>query len=856
MLFDKYFSQTLFGPEIIADFNILKADDYVNVNVFFENNRSIYELAARLDSLNAGFDLRVKEVTKFLKQNLEISKLDFENFILSSSFREDDIRRINFYWISNSANLEIRISALMKIADFQKIKFIEKNSPRYKQLFAEKISDTNTKTVNGAEPGLKTIKADVLWAMGYTGRNVIFLSMDTGVNPSHPALSENFLGNNYPYSRVWYGVRNSEPVDHDASNSHGTHTTGTVLGLDRNNNDTIGVAFNAKWMASDPVAVSNNELLSPVDFMEVFQWVLDPDGNPETTDDVPRVINNSWGYDYSLAIQFGACNLSEAEILVAIETAGICSPFSVGNDGPNASTIGFPAMRAFNIVNPMSVGAVNSLNSIASFSSRGPTPCVEEDGPLKIKPEVVAPGVNIRSASGTDSYAYLQGTSMACPHVTGALLLLAEAFPQASAYDLKSALYFSATDLGESGEDNIYGNGLIDCEAAFNYLSMHYLPVSPVTNAYNVKISIADNITELFCSEDNFFTPKFKVKNTGENEITGFNFKLYLNEELISDSNFNIILAPNQEFVITCNTIQLFPNKNFIHAKIIPFEDVKEFDIFDNAINKKITVLSRVEENYFQNFMNIQNLDETDLIVLNPDLKNVWKLLNWGNENQYQAIGVDFKNYLPRSGQYDYFYLPIIKLPDSDTISFAFTYAYKKRANDIFKDSLFVEISTDCGINFEKLIFSNGGITLATVDGNSYSNYYKPLFSSDFDTINIDLSEFKNNDILIRFVSKNDNGSVLYIDSIGIYSYNSHKILDNLLNNQMPVIYPNPTSELLFIEINQNDDVIIYDLTGKKIKTTKLLQGKNSINILDLDSGIYFVKFKECQITSKIIIKK
>jgi subtilisin family serine protease len=78
---------------------------------------------------------------------------------------------------------------------------------------------------------------------------------------------------------------------------------------------------------------------------------------------------------------------------------------------------------------------------------------------IDIKPEVSAPGVSVCSASGHDGYAMLSGTSMACPHVSGVLLLLKEAFPYLGAYELKYAIYKTASDLGDPGEDNIYGNG-------------------------------------------------------------------------------------------------------------------------------------------------------------------------------------------------------------------------------------------------------------------------------------------------------------------------------------------------------------------------------------------------------------
>ncbi|HOK38524.1 MAG: S8 family serine peptidase [Bacteroidales bacterium] len=847
------FGQAIFGPELLYQFNQPQKMDVYKVNIFFFPIESIFDLSKKLDLEKANFDTRVKEVIKFLKQNLEISKTEFENYLLDRGIKLSSLKNLKYFWITNSVYLETNKESIFKIAECDNVKFIEINSGRYRQIKAEIVSNDVPRSVNGAEPSLKAINAHLLWAMGYTGRNRIFLSMDTGVFPDHPAISENYLGRNYPLSQVWYGVRNPEPVDH-ASSSHGTHTTGTVLGLDRNNNDTIGVAFNAKWIASDPVASSDDELLSPVDFMEVFQWVLDPDGNPETTDDVPRVINNSWGYDYLLAMQFGACEMPETDILIVIETAGICSPFSAGNDGPGVSTTGFPAMLAFNEVNPMAIGAVNSNNTIASFSSRGPTLCFEGEGSMKIKPEVVAPGVNIRSASGTDSYAYLQGTSMACPHVSGALLLLSEAFPQATAFELKNALYQSAKDLGDEEEDNVYGKGLIDVAAAFEFLSQIYEPQPPVNNDYNLFLSISDDAQiDFICDNQSRYSPVFNIINTGNNQMEDFQFKLFLNEELILDSLFNITINSGENVVFICPELTLNPGRNYLHAIVKPLTTVQEFDVFDNAINKKIIALNHQENFYYNDFQNIEDPVEANLYVVNPDVKNTWTLLNWGSEDQFKSIGVNFKTYLPRAGQKDYLYLPKIILPDFDSISLRFTYAYKKRVNYIYKDSLFVDLSTDCGESFPYTLYINGGETMATVEGNSLSSVFKPVSAEDFDTVTIDLSSFKNQDILIRFVAKNDNGSVIYIDKIELNSINNQNIYQSIISQ--PKIYPSPAKEILFIEATVSDDIEIFDITGRKINEFSCQIGKTGIDISKYSSGIYFAYFRSLNFTVKFFVE-
>ncbi|MCK9255223.1 MAG: S8 family peptidase [Bacteroidales bacterium] len=856
-IYSSLLSQSMFSPALVSALG-QKNTDYLDINIYFHSIYNIYDLANDLDAKKASFDLRVKSVNNLLNKNAEISISEFSqylDFILNKDSRA--VKNIKFYRSINMVNIEIKTEFIYYLSEHNSVRFIDINSPRYKIIESEKLENSKAKQVGGAELGLKAINAHKLWEKGYTGRNILFLSMDTGVHPSHPAISDNFAGNNFPLSQSWYGVRSPEPVDNAAS-SHGTHTTGTVLGLDRATNDTIGLAFNAKWIASDPVASSDSDLLTPTDFMDVFEWVLNPDGDESTTDDVPRVINNSWGYNYNLALAFGACDLPEAEILVVLETAGICSPFSAGNEGPGAETNGFPAMLAFNLVNPMSIGAVNGNNEtfkIADFSSRGPSPCVEEEGRLKIKPELVAPGVAVRSAVGTDSYAYLQGTSMACPHVSGALLLLAEAFPMASAYELKLALYETAIDLGEEGEDNVYGNGMIDLLAAFDYLSNTYTAVPPITNEYDLSLELISPNQKFVCNDDKIVNIKVKINNLGENQINGFNIKLYLNEVLICDSILDLSISSGNSFEFLNSGVELSKGENYIHGIVKPLENITEFDRFNNAFNSKLFLANQVNYAYYQNFENISNLKESEFLVINPDSRNTWSILNWGENDEHKAVGLNFHDYFPKDWNIDDLYLPEISIPtENDSVFLNFTYAYKAKLYHVYNDSLIVELSTDCGLNFNEVLFANGGQNMATVEGNSISKFYKPVEAAEFDTVKINLSDFFGEKVLIRFRTKNDNGSVLYIDEISIDDLNNNSIYNNQFLIKEPEIFPNPARNLILIKIYESKEIIkIFDLSGRLVINQELNDEISEIKLDNLFEGIYFVHFLSSGTTKKLV---
>ncbi|MDL2262288.1 S8 family serine peptidase [Bacteroidales bacterium OttesenSCG-928-I21] len=827
--------------------------EYLNLNIYFHNKEDISSLASELDKKGVNFDTRVKEVIKLCKANAEYSHLMFKINIEERKYNEEKIFVYRQdYWIVNMINADVKTEYIYELLQFNEISHIDLNSPRYEMSKAIKSSAKDLKSVNGAEPGLKAIKADKLWALGYTGRNVLFLSVDTGVNPDHPAISNNFAGNYLPLSQCWHGLRHEEPVDNDQSSSHGTHTTGTSLGLNPTTNDTIGVAFNAKWIASDPVASTDEELLAPTQLLNIYEWALNPDGDDNTTDDVPRVINNSWGFDHNLAALFGACDLEEAQLLVTLETAGICSPFSAGNEGPSASTTGFPAMRVFNDVNPMAIGALNANLTIANFSSRGPSPCVNEEGALKIKPEVSAPGVNVRSCSGTSGYAYLSGTSMSCPHVAGALLLLSEAFPNVSAYELKKSLYLTAIQLGEEEEDNTFGRGLIDVFAAYELLCNTYTPTAPITNQHDLKVEIIEPNNEITCTNNNIIPVKVRVSNEGTEPITNFNLSIYINDNLIRNETKEQTLNSGEYFELCMSDYEFNTSKNTIHAIAKPEENLTEYDRFNNGHINTFFIVDKKNYPMTDSFENTDNL-----IIINPDAGKTWEIISWGENDEYKALGMNFKEYTSIKGEKDFAYLPKIKLPEKDSIFFNLIYAYKNNGPYNQKDSLIIELSTDCGNTFPHRLFAKGGTELATVPGHSFP-WYKPVSIEDFDTLCFSLKNFKAEEIIIKLTAVCRKGSVLYINEVNFYGENEDSGTNEAyFNDKNLKIFPNPVTDIFKIKIpeNINSDILeIYDTKGQLVQQN-IVKGGTQIIHLDknLKSGQYYMKLKNSGLKSKIV---
>jgi hypothetical protein len=155
------------------------------------------------------------------------------------------------------------------------------------------------------------------------------------------------------------------------------------------------------------------------------------------------------------------------------EALGIVNIFAAGNSGPKAYSITNPANRAYDSLDCFAIGnIIASTLQIYSNSSHGPSDCDS----LTIKPNVVAPGYNIRSSIPNSSYSTMTGTSMAAPHVSGAVAILREAFPNATVDEIKEALLKSTQKLGDAPPNNIFGWGLINISRAIDSLMPKYNP--------------------------------------------------------------------------------------------------------------------------------------------------------------------------------------------------------------------------------------------------------------------------------------------------------------------------------------------------------------------------------------------
>lgn len=370
--------------------------------------------------------------------------------------------------------------------------------------------------LRGEDPvtwGIARILADSVWAMGYTGQGVVIGGQDTGYEWEHPALKATYRGwnngeadHNYHWHDAIYeldplhndslpdpannpcGLQSPVPCD---DNNHGTHTMGTMAG-DREGDLRLGIAPDARWIGCRNMERGWGK---PSTYIECFEWFLAPTdldhANPDP-DLAPHVIANSWGCP-----PIEGCDPSNFALMEMVvdnlKAAGVVVVVSAGNSGSGCGSVNNPAAI---FGSSFAVGATRDDDAIANFSSRGP---VTVDGSGRLKPDISAPGVQVRSAIRNGGFASFSGTSMAGPHVAGAVALILSARPDlAGEVDLiqeilqNTSVHLTVPDTcgaiaGTDRPNHAFGWGRINVyEAVQAALDLTSSTIAPATQAVKI----------------------------------------------------------------------------------------------------------------------------------------------------------------------------------------------------------------------------------------------------------------------------------------------------------------------------------------------------------------------------------
>ncbi len=377
------------------------------------------------------------ERLRWVYQELKSHAQKSQKKVLEKLNGVDEVRSFHIINAIHVKNLNSKVWA--DIAPLQKdFRVVENRPSQWKEIpISKKVEE---KQNGGTIPAnLVAIGADKVWKEFQTrGQGIVIAGQDGGFHWQHPALKNQyrgFFGLNANHNYNWYDAihrgsgknpgcstgDSAEPCD---DSGHGTHTMGTMVGDDGGSN-LLGVAPDAKWIGCRNM---KKGVGTPATYLECFEFFLSPfplggnskdDGVPELA---PHIVNNSW----SCPPEEGCKGEEFLQAIRSLHAAGILVVVAAGNEGPGCESLMNPP--GYYVGEVLSVGATDHRDGkIADFSSRGPSKWNDRIGPL-----LSAPGSLIRSAvppSSDGSYEHKSGTSMASPHVAGAVALLWSAVP-------------------------------------------------------------------------------------------------------------------------------------------------------------------------------------------------------------------------------------------------------------------------------------------------------------------------------------------------------------------------------------------------------------------------------------------
>lgn len=466
------------SPWLLQD---LQKSETVDALIFLKDQADVSDAVRIIDRTQ-----RIQFVYDKLTSTALTSQVPVIEFIKAENLTYQSFHLVNAILVEKATAEQIeRISQLAQV---QRIERDQKS--RLKMPPQPKSNDALTKDATAAEPtdGIKQIKAEKAWALGFKGAGIVVAGQDTGYDWNHTAIKNQYRGFSsmvIDHNYNWHdsirkgisgkaasgkcGYNSVQPCD---DQSHGTHTMGTMIGLDvGTENNKIGVAPEAKWIGCRNMDSGVGRAST---YLECFEYFLAPypiNGDPKTEGRAamaPHVINNSWGCPKE-----EGCGGDEFALAIDhLHAAGIMVVASAGNDGPGCRTL--KAAPGFYSGKLLSVASSDSrTGNISSFSSRGPSAWNEGLGP-----NITAPGGNVRSSVPGGGYSNMSGTSMAGPHVAGAVALLWSAKPSLigniqGTIDLIQQTASARTSSQKCGSfsgleipNAVFGYGIIDIEKA------------------------------------------------------------------------------------------------------------------------------------------------------------------------------------------------------------------------------------------------------------------------------------------------------------------------------------------------------------------------------------------------------
>ncbi len=502
--------------------------------------------------------------------------------------------------------------------------------------------------------GLVTTKAYVAYDRGYTGNGIKVAVLDAEFDTSHSDLDANII--------TGYDEEDDDnSVAHvgSYSSAHGTHVAG-IIAAEKNNSGMHGVAYNASIM---PVKIFADSGSAMSDISNSVAYAVDNGA---------IALNNSWGtstftsaasctingyvnqtcYGYIPGTSSSGFNgTAERTEWDDVATSNAVAVFAAGNNGNNSETgkINFYASTStsstfigsytpqvvknaglisytnrstyegrFGLIdsdiqeNWLNVVAVNSSNEIASFSNG----CGDTKAYC-----IAAPGVDIKSTVPTSinssGFTTKSGTSMAAPHVSAAVAILKQEFPNLTGAQIVDLLLNSATDLGSSGTDEVYGVGLLNLDGATQASGKMSIAMTNDTNDLD-KLGLDESRLKFskFFNKGSIKPSNFVGVVDSYDRVYSYKLKDFVNYSKEPKNNFDNIFNKNKKN----NEIEVEMDKfNFVNYISIDKNSLENFSsfTFKNQTNPFYDLVSKGSQNL--NFYN--NLLDMNLVISNDQNK-------------------------------------------------------------------------------------------------------------------------------------------------------------------------------------------------------------------------------------------
>lgn len=629
--------------------------------------------------------------------------------------RSADIRTIYRLHFTAHARVYELIGELQKHAHIDYAEQV----PLYKTTLSP--NDLGANNTSGGQWHLWKIQAQQAWDISTGSSNITVAIVDDAIKADHPDLAPSIWtntgeipnngvdddGNGYVDDANGYDVADDDPIVLPNTNgmSHGTHVSGISGAATNNGTGVASIGFGIRII---PVKSSNQEEVITDGYSGIVY----------AADVGARVINMSWGGN-------GGGQTGQ-NIVNYAANAGCILVAAAGNDDVN--TPFYPA----NYNNVISVASTTTNDSKSSFSNYGSWI------------DIASPGSAIRStylsSSGQNTYANLQGTSMASPLVAGLCGLMLSLNPNMTRAQLENCLYTTAdpvtSNIGEMGAGRINAYQAMQCVSQ----TMAAPPVSQISS--DIQTGCPGTSIQFIGSSTGGAATSYQWSFPGGNPATST-----LQNPVVS-------YATNGTYSVTLTTSNAYGTNT-------------------NTQTNYITISNAATQVFYSENFESAN---PNMSVQNPDNGTTWAVTTTsGNTSGTRSAFMDFYNY-NAAGQRDGLITPVIDFSQHVNAQLSFTHAYR-RYNTNSSDSLIIKVSTNGGSTWQRIWQAGESGTGNFATQTTSTSAFVPGSSDDWclggnvgaSCFTVSLSQFDGQqNVRIMFESYNNYGNNLYIDDIEV----------------------------------------------------------------------------------------